>query len=115
MTKQHIIKKYNSLMNDVKTKDFYKVDLTNRVNCYVCQTCNHITKTIDVDAGVTPFMHRCESCGEIAYSTFYNDAAPHLKPTQEWYRPTLSEILKIKSESHLDHILKGGLDVRGIK
>lgn len=85
MSRREIERRYNKLMKDVETNEFYtKVDLTNRVNCYVCQTCKHVTKTIDVDAGVTPFVHRCGRCGQIAHSTFYRDIAPHLKPVQEW-------------------------------
>ena len=55
-------RKYKKLMQDVATSDYYKVDLSNRVNCYVCK-CGHITKTKDIDAGVTPMMFTCESCG----------------------------------------------------
>lgn len=112
---REVERKYNKLLKDVATKDFYKVDLSNRVNCYVCQTCKLITKTIDIDAGVTPFMHTCEHCGEVAYSTFYKDIAPYIKPTQEWYRPTLKQCLKMRNKQGLlDHILQGGLDVRKI-
>ncbi len=116
LSQREVEQKYNRLLEDVKTKDFYKIDLTNRVNCYTCQTCGHITKTKDVDAGVTPFMHTCESCGKTAYSSFYKDIAPHLQPTQEWYRPTLERVLKMRKNSGmLDHILQGGLDVRKIE
>ena len=88
----------------------------NRVNCYVCPNCKHITKTIDVDDGVTPFMNTCEICGQFAKSTMYKDIIPWEKPTQEWYRPSLKETLKWrKNESMLEHILNGGLDVRTIK
>lgn len=89
----------------------------NKVNCYVCTNCNHITKTIDVDDGVTPFMHTCEECGQLAHSTFYKDIIPQEKPTQEWYRPSLKETLKWRSKNTqmLEHILNGGLDVRPIK
>lgn len=81
------------------------------VNCYICDKCDHITKTIDIDDGVTPFLHRCEKCGEFAESTFYNDVIPDKKPTQEWYRPTLEQCMKLrkKDESLLEHVLNGGL------
>lgn len=89
----------------------------NRVNCYVCPRCKHITKTIEVDSGVTSFLFPCEKCGAIARSTMYNDIAPSQEPTQEWYRPTLKEVLKLRSKNTamLEHILQGGLDVRKIK
>lgn len=107
-------RKYNDLLADVKANDFYKKDLTNRVNCYVCDS-NHVTKTKDIDAGVTPFYHECEKCGERARSTFYNDIAPEKEPTQEWYRPTLKEVLKLRKKEHLlGHIFQGGLLSRKI-
>ena len=113
-SKREIERKYNKLLKDVETDDFYKIDLKNRINCYVCD-CGHITKTKDVDAGVTPYIHKCERCGQMARSTFYKDIAPEQQPTEEWYRPTLKQVLKMrKKEDLLDHILQGGLDVRRI-
>jgi len=113
-SQREIEKKYKRLMDDVATHDFYKVDLTNRVNCYVC-SCRHITKTKDVDAGVTPFLSECEACGRMAQSTMYRDIAPEKQPTIEWYRPTLKEVLKMRNKPMLlDHILNGGLDCRKI-
>lgn len=113
MSKRHIERRYNALLKDVETKDFYKVDLSNRVNCYVCTECKHITKTKDIDAGVTPFLHYCEKCGNMAQSTFYKDIVPDFKPTEEWYRPTLKEVLKMKYNTQ-EHILQGGLHFRKI-
>jgi hypothetical protein len=110
-----ITKKYLKLLEDVATKEFYtKIDLTNRVNCYIC-SCGHITKTKDVDPGVTPFIHSCEKCGGKATSTFYNDILPARKPTQEWYRPTLKQVLKMRNRpGMLEHVLSGGLEVRNV-
>ena len=111
-SQRQVEKKYNKLLQDVKTDDFYKVDLTNRVNCYSC-TCGHITKTKDIDAGVTPFMFTCEKCHGTATSSFFNDIAPDQSPTFEWYRPTLKQVLKMrKIPVMLDHVLSGGLDHR---
>ena len=87
---------YNKLMNDVKTSDYYKIDLSNRVNCYTCQSCGHITKTKDVDAGVIPFMFLCEKCNSTAYSSFFKDIAPDQQPTIEWYRPDLKQVMKMR-------------------
>lgn len=107
-------RQYNNLLKDVETNDFFKIDLTNRINCYVCG-CGHITKTKDVDVGVTPFMHRCEKCKQMARSTFYNDIAPEQPHTEEWYRPTLTQVLKMrKNEDLLNHVLQGGLMNRTI-
>lgn len=115
MTKNHITKKYKSLLKKVETDDFYtKIDLTIRVNCYTCQFCNRITKTKDIDSGVTPFIHSCAYCNGFAHSSMYNDLAPHLKPVEEWYRPSLEETLKL-SPGSLDHVLQGGLLNRKIQ
>lgn len=115
MNKSEIERRYNQLIKDVSEKEFYKIDLNNRVNCYTCQSCGKITKTKDIDAGVTPFMHSCAYCKSTAYSSFYRDIAPHLEPVEEWYRPTLKQCLEMKPDSGLlDHVLNGGLDVRKI-
>lgn len=90
--------------------------LPNRVNCYTCPSCRHITKTIDVAHGVTPMFHACEQCKTMASSSFYKDIAPDQQPTQEWFRPTLKQCMKMrKNEGLLEHILMGGLEVRKIK
>lgn len=108
-----IEKKYNKLMNNVATNDYFKVDVSNRVNCYTCQSCGHITKTKDIDPGVIPFMFSCEKCKGTAYSSFFEDIAPNQQPTFEWYRPTLKQVIKMrKKEGMLDHIFNGGLDYR---
>jgi hypothetical protein len=113
---REVERKYKDLLHDVATKDFYKIDLTNRVNCYRCQTCGLITKTKDIDAGVTPFIFSCEYCGKEAYSTFYKDIAPHRQPTVECYRPDINATLKLRKHPHtLDHVLQGGLLSRKIQ
>ena len=115
LSQREIKRRYFHLLMEVSTSNYYKIDLENRVNCYVC-TCGHVTKTKDIDAGVTPFLHKCENCGQHAKSTFYNDIAPNQNPTQEWYRPTLEQTLKLRNnEAMIDHIMNGGLDIRNIK
>lgn len=112
-----VTSEYNKLIQDVKTNKFYtEVDLTNRINCYICG-CGHITKTKDIDAGVTPFMFDCEKCGEMAQSTFFTDVAFHKKHTVEWYRPSLKEVLEMRKKCSpgLDHVLNGGLEPRKIE
>lgn len=108
---------YNKLIHDVKTNDFYtKVDLKNRVNCYVCDSCGNITKTKHIDAGVTPMFFSCVECGQRSRSTFFNDIVPNKQPTIEWYRPTLHECLKMRNdEAVLQHVLNGGLNFRKTK
>lgn len=113
MIVEEIINQYEKLLKDVATDDYYKTDLTIRLNAYVCETCGHGTITKDVDAGCTPFMHTCEKCGGMAQSRMYK-VAPYLIPTQEWYRPTLEELLKM-TPGMIDHVLQGGLAWRKIK
>ena len=56
MTRKETETRYAKLLHDVKTNDYYKVDLTNSVNCYVCSNCGNTIKTKDIQAGVTPAM-----------------------------------------------------------
>lgn len=112
MNLQEIKNSYNKLIEDVKTKEFYtKIDLNNRFNCYVCPN-GHVTKTQDIDAGVTSMFIHCDKCGLRASSSFYRDIAPNIKPTKEWYRPGLDETLKLNHS--LEHVLRGGLLIRNI-
>jgi hypothetical protein len=109
-----VIRKFEKLLKEVATSDFYKVDLTNRVNCYTC-SCGHITKTKDVDSGVTPMFFDCERCGGDASSSGYRDIVPHQEPTIEWYRPRLIDLIKMRHKTFLlEHVLKGGLMHRKI-
>ena len=116
MTSQREVeRKYQKLLDDVNTKEFFKIDLTNRVNVYACGF-GHFTKTIDIHAGVTPMFMSCPQCGSQSTSSFYKDTQPEIKPSHEWFRPSLKECMKFrgKSEAMLDHILMGGLELRPI-
>ncbi len=115
MDKKHIAKKYEALLHQVATNDYYKVDLTNRINVYTCPK-GHITRTKDVDSGTTPFMIRCSCCSEMATSAMYTDIAPNEPIKLEWYRPSLKEVLSTirKDQGLLDHVLRGGLLSRKI-
>jgi transcription elongation factor Elf1 len=115
MTNKQIKKKYDQLMNDVAKNPYYtNINMSNRTNCYVCNHCHNVMKTIDVDRGVTPFMIRCHNCGEMAYSQFYKNIAPSRLPTMEWYRPSLNDLLKNKHKYDIGHVLNGGLELRKI-
>lgn len=110
MNKKQIKKEYDAMLQLVE--EHFKDTPVNRINCYVCPD-GHITKTIDVDRGVTPFMHTCGTCGKPAQSTFYRDTDPPGVVTEEWYRPSLEETLKA-SQGMQWHILNGGLDCRKV-
>lgn len=112
MSKREIERKFKQLLINVEKDDFYKVDLSNRVNCYTCQY-GHITKTIDRDAGVTSMMILCDTCKQPARSSFYRDLNPSELPVKEWFRPDLKKVLKLKG-MELDHVLSGGLMLRKI-
>ena len=114
ISQRELERRYNKLMYEVKNNDFYKIDLESRLNVYSC-SCGHDTITIDIDAGVTPFMYRCEKCGNRAISKGYQ-VQGNLTPTLEWYRPSLKEMMKRrKNENLLEHYFNGGLEIRKIK
>jgi hypothetical protein len=107
--KEHIIQRYNSIVyryKNQKVKD-------NKINCYICNKCDHITKTIEIDIGSIPFMFNCEKCDGMGTTTFSKDIAPTQKSTIEWYRPSLKEVLTYKDYKQ-ERILDGGLEHRKI-
>lgn len=67
MNKKQIILAYNKMLIESK-----KEDNSPTINCYVCDSCQHITKTIDVDNGVTPMFKKCNNCNGYAKSSFYH-------------------------------------------
>jgi transcription elongation factor Elf1 len=114
---QHKDKK-ESIRSMTKKYTLVKTELAelNRFNCYVCSSCNYITKTVDVHKGTTPMFLGCNSCGKQAISTWYKDIAPEQKPELEWYTPTLKEFIKLRNNPGMvDHILMGGLELRKVK
>lgn len=87
----------------------------NRTNCYTCNTCGHIIKTIDRHEGVTPFMIACDVCKNRSISSMYRNTHPDLEPIYEWVVPTIKEIKKYKKNvGMLDHIFNGGLELKRI-
>lgn len=113
MNKKQIISAYNKMLIESK-----KEDNSPTINCYVCDSCQHITKTIDVDNGVTPMFKKCNNCNGYAKSSFYKDLLPSQSPSEEWYIPSLSQVLKYNRQNKttlVEHILKGGLCNRVIR
>ena len=115
-SQREVKRKYDKLMHDVRTSDYYKGSADHKINCYRCDL-GHITKTISNDVGVIPMYLDCETCARTATSTFYKDIAPGQEPTVEWYRPELKEMMgmRSKNEALLDHVLMGGLVKREIE
>lgn len=83
---------------------------TDRKNAYECEGCASYIVTIDRDPGVTPFIIKCEICGQDAQSKFYR-VQGYLEPTHEWYRPDNLDGIDPKLFEHLG---KGGLILRPI-
>lgn len=103
-----IKEKYEHITNTYKNKDLKSI------NCYTCEHCQHITKTINVDKGVIPYMFRCPNCKGYAYSSYFENIAPFLDPTIEWYRPTIEDTIQLNALD-LEHILNGGLMFRNVR
>lgn len=90
-----------------------------KVNHYVCQSCKHVTKTVNRDAGVTPFIIRC-TCGGDMFSQFYRVPQFANACGLEWVSPTPEERASFlalidpdavpAAERHFDN---GGMVLRG--
>ncbi|MCB0744619.1 MAG: hypothetical protein KDC67_11990 [Ignavibacteriae bacterium] len=102
-----------------------------RINVYICEYgCHNVT--VDVDKGVTPFFINCMRtadenrpldptkskdgvCIGLAKSCMYpkeiDDNLPYPTPKYEWYRPDLSQYVKL-SDDEKDHVRNGGLLIR---
>lgn len=110
--KSSLVRAYEKMLQE----EYHKGEVKpNHVNCYVCENCGQITKTIDIEKGTTPFMIDCtvDGCGGLAKSSFYNDLSPTLKPSHEWFRPSLKATLR-QQRGMIDHIVQGGLELRKI-
>jgi hypothetical protein len=86
-----------------------------RINVYSCAA-GHLTVTVDVDEGVTPFMMGCKTpgCNHDTTSSFYprGPKPPHIpEPQWEWFKPTAKQLRKM-DEGMRQHCEMGGLDLR---
>lgn len=89
-----------------------------RENVYICPK-QHLTVTVDVAAGVTPFYLGCKAlgCQEMAQSSFYpkQPRPAHIPaPAWEWYKPTLKQAKRKESRypGTIQHVQSGGLLLR---
>ena len=81
-------------------------------NVYVCQACGRKIVTLDIDEGVTPFMIPCketEGCEEGLMRSCFYSVDQTLPVNYVWFIP---KSLDGYSESMIEHINKGGLDIR---
>jgi hypothetical protein len=84
-----------------------------KLNRYTCRECGGAFVTIDRDDGVTPFMTGCQmrvGCKGPAQSALYR-VEQSLRPTHEWYRPTVLEHLRPGERQHVE---MGGLLLRRV-
>lgn len=84
-----------------------------KTNVYACQSCDRKIVTLDKDQGTTPFAIRCKEMGGcddgMMYSSFYA-VDQTLGPIHYvWFKP---DNLDGYSDAMLEHIRKGGLDLR---
>ena len=106
--KKDITKRYKAMLRELPTAEID--DNTGKVNCYRCDKCHNVTKTIEREKGSTPMGIICPVCGDNAFSTFYQDIAPDKEPTFEWVRPTLEETLEMHNTPiQCNFVLAGGL------
>ena len=101
--KKDITRRYNAMLAGLSE------DNKGQTDCYQCQQCNNVTKTVIVDNGITPMGIECPYChGEaIHQDTDY----PNIKVTHEWYRPSLDETLALSDSQFftMSMVLQGGL------
>ncbi len=94
--------------NDAAVADTFK----GKKNIYVCESCKGHIVTVDRDAGVTPFLIRCEAsagCGGRMKSSLYRVFDQSMRASHEWYRPAAPQVL---TGNTLDHVMHGGLLLR---
>lgn len=81
-------------------------------NIYVCEKCQGHVVTVDVDAGVTPFMLGCKAtdgCKGMMKSSMYRVYDQTMKAAFEWH---LQSSTVGMSEAMNHHTEMGGLSLR---
>ena len=92
---------------------YYANQPKGQIDCYTCQPCKAVMKSVQVDPGVTPMLIRCILCGELAHASCGVDIAPGVDPVIEFFRPKLSDLNKYRrNRDVIDHYLNGGLEPR---
>ena len=96
-----------------------------KLNQYVCDTCGHVTTTVDRVNGVTPYLIGCRGLDpckgqggnagrDLARSRCYKNIPEDAQPTYEWYRPEYMDDLGDMDQWSQEHVLQGGLLLRPI-
>lgn len=73
------------------------------LNTYVCEKCGHHVLTLDLEAGVTPFMILCERCDGTMTSRCYHQHQPNFL----WYRPKTYDELHAYTTEYIINKNKG--------
>lgn len=81
-----------------------------QVNRYVCQNCEAVHGTINLNTGVTPFMIGCQAgCNDgMAQSSMYTLPKGVTGAGWCWYRPNPLHFMLLDMAQQ-EHILRGGL------
>lgn len=103
--KKDITRRYNEIDKAIADEE----DNVGKQICFVCTKCKQAVKTEVKDKGIIPRGIICPYCGEESFHT-ENDVMKEFKPTFEWVRPTLEEVLELHDQPvRCNFILGGGL------
>lgn len=84
-----------------------------RINVYHCRQ-GHQLVTVDRCAGTTPMAIVCPYCAQ-ASVTMWHRVDQSLKPSHEWYKPSVEEYGQLKTEEGRKHVRLGGLMIQKIE
>lgn len=81
------------------------------VNEYLCNDCNNLHLTINLNVGTTPFSTLCPFCTiGTAFSQMYKlHNLGEVLVEHCWYRPTRLELRQYTDDAFIRHVLNGGL------
>lgn len=96
------------IAEDYDQNGFQKSD---RLNIYTDGE-NRTIVTVDINTGITPYVINDKETDRLLKSLCYL-VPQDIKPTHEWYRPTLEEH-KLLPMNMREHVSKGGLVLRKI-
>jgi ribosomal protein S27E len=100
--------RYNKMAADIEAAPLYD-GRGKGIDVYRCQQCGEEQYTYYRDKGVTPFLIRCNKCGQIAqHRTTLKDMGVDHRTLKVWVRPTYEQFTRLERGLR-DHVLRGGL------
>lgn len=101
--------RYNKMAADIEAAPLYD-GRGKGVDVYRCQNCGSEQCTYYRDKGVTPFLIRCDVCGNMAqhYASLKPVAGINYEALKAWVRPTYKQFTRLERGLR-DHVLRGGL------